>query len=738
VTRPAIRTSLQVISEPLNDLTPWYDETPAAEVMDPVNQPNWVAGNFGANIAHVRSVVTHITGGWPRRERARDFVRRYIDRTYNPPGHRGLGPQFLISGDGTCFRLINLPRRTGHATFVNEWALGVETGNAGDGTDLIGPRQPPNASWIQGSGDAEDIPGAKLWINREAGTDEVTPSWWTTASYAGPGRAVMGAGHMLVTEWQYRTWALLLRYLFEEFDLPRNFPLLPHRQRLDLMTDSVAFRRMVLADERADMMRRAFAAAPVNISSVNFEAANAAVLQTQYAAAVATPSGTKRHNRAWRAFFDHFRGVHGHGFSGAVHAGRSDHDCPGAVFDFHRLAREVSDYWWYPFDVAGGSAATARRPYRRFRIDTPLIEYFFDEDEGLRTARNAVGIHGNTSSPQTYRLEPRSPIYAMSNGELLAARFPAPADGVSLAFTLVRHEVFHQRLFPSMTFHGIPLLPGSIDHARPPSSVYTLYMHLGRAAGMTFDNVHDDNPDWLNRVLARQKECRIGVDFFDGHPTHHGIPEARWNNRPPGVPRRPTTLEAWRADLDATTVFVEALRRGDVAVMTSRADTQPIRVLLGDFLGESGVTLRVGGVSTHGVRVETFSRSFVAPTFSLVTNQNAWNPPAGLPGPPCLRYVSEWARIPTAAERAAMVTIGVNPDLLGWWPVVALLQLLDGTLTADARLPATGNVVHYRPIEFAKWLNQVTWASEWPKYEVTDAAGQPIPLLARRPTSRRI
>jgi hypothetical protein len=172
--------------------------------------------------------------------------------------------------------------------------------------------------------------------------------------------------------------------------------------------------------------------------------------------------------------------------------------------------------------------------------------------------------------------------------------------------------------------------------------------------------------------------------------------------------------------------------------MTNRADTQPIRVLLGDFLGESGVTRRVGGVSTHGVRVETLSPTFVAPTFSLVTNQNAWNPPTGLPGPPCLRYVSEWARALTAAERAAMATIGVDADLLGWWLGVALMQRLDATLPADARLPIMGNVIHYRPIDFAKWLNQVTWASEWPKYEVTDAAGQPIPLLNRRPTSRRV
>ena len=26
---------------------------------------------------------------------------------------------------------------------------------------------------------------------------------------------------------------------------------------------------------------------------------------------------------------------------------------------------------------------------------------------------------------------------------------------------------------------------------------------------------------------------------------------------------------------------------------------------------------------------------------------------------------------------------------------------------------------HYKPTEFLQWINEVTWASEWPKYSVT-------------------
>jgi hypothetical protein len=68
---------------------------------------------------------------------------------------------------------------------------------------------------------------------------------------------------------------------------------------------------------------------------------------------------------------------------------------------------------------------------------------------------------------------------------------------------------------------------------------------------------------------------------------------------------------------------------------------------------------------------------------------------------------------------------------------VVIAQYLDGTLPPAARVPNDGNVFHYRPLEFAKWLNGVTWASEWPKFEVTDAGGTAAAKPAR-PRSRRV
>jgi hypothetical protein len=706
----------------LQRLVPWYDESPATAQVMP--RSAHFPGGFGTHMAEVNSITVHMTAGWLRRERQTLFVNRYV----HGEAPRGEGTQFLISGDGTVHRLIDLPLETWHATWVNGWSIGVETSNRGDA------EPPPNINWLQVSTRPEDdIPGAKLWVtSARPAHDEVTPAWWTTAGYSGPGVGNVGAGRMLFTEWQYRSWALLLRHLAEELGLPRNFSLLPHRRRGQMTRARADFRKIVLADARAEMMMDEFAGAPINIAATSFDPANDATLRTQYESNVLAQTAARREgNRAWYRYLELYRGVHGHAYGGAKSRRPDDKTaCPGPVFDYHRLAREVWDYWWYPFDVDGATTAAPRRGYRDWDEDTELLEYYFDESESARTARLAPGIHGNRASPTTFVLDPRSPIYALANGWLVAARFPPETAGVSLAFALVRHEVFHARRWPGF-WMGQPL-PGTIDYRRPPATVYSLYMHLGRPPGMSFDQVSDDNPDWLNRVLIRKRECDLGLDF---RSTDHGIPEARWNNRRHGLGTRPTTLEGWQADQPVLDRFLGNLGRGEIAVAMAEPNTQPIRVLLGDFLGESGIIRRLPIGSPRGVRVETFSPSFVPPTFSRVDNVTGWAPPAGRPRP-CLHYISEWARVPTAAETQAMTNLGVDTSLLAWWQAVWFSQRLDRSLPADARLPFAGSVFHYQPLDFMRWINDVTWKSEWPKFGVV-VAGTAVPAPAR-PRTRRV
>jgi hypothetical protein len=704
-------------------------------------QNRWLAGSFGDPIQDVRSVVVHQTAGWPSHAPADSFVDRYIT-----PGtdKRGIGTQYYISADGTAFGLIDLPLLTLHATFVNGWAIGVETGLAGSNISPARSRR-----WRALSNATDDVPGAKAYVtvHPTRAPHNVVVSWFGTSNYTGPAKEAGEAhGQMLFTERQYRTWACLARYLAEELGLPRNFPLLPYENRSDNITDAGRFRRIVLADDRFEMIVRALTA--FQVDERDFDPANLAALTADYDATVlAALNKRARHNRMWLAFFNAYRGFHGHGFSGSITRKlkdgvfvNSDHDCPGPLFDWYRFARETWDWWWYPFDFNDAQTSTAVpfRGYRAARRETPLIEYYFDEDRSSRINRITVGIGGVTSSPNTFRLDPASPIYALANGDLVAARFPDISDGVSMAFVLTRHEVYH-RANPAIPVAGAPAAHADrIDYDVEPSYVYSLVMHLGRPSGMSFENIVDANPDWLNRLLTRLKECRLGTAYHPGAPV---IPDSAWNARPPGAVQRPSVLESWRFDQDhALGPFLNDLSGGFVALAPGLSDTSatPIRIILGDFLGVAGTIRREGAAATQGIRVEVFSPDLIsAADFAASLTTSGW--PAGQVTqlPPAVLYPSEWSRTPAGQERRDLEALGVDTAFVNWWSAVAAAQAGDLAIPAAARLPVHATVWHYQPLDFLRWLNDITWRSEWPKYNVMDAQNAPQPRPSR-PRTRRV
>ncbi len=67
-----------------------------------------------------------------------------------------------------------------------------------------------------------------------------------------------------------------------------------------------------------------------------------------------------------------------------------------------------------------------------------------------------------------------------------------------------------------------------------------------------------------------------------------------------------------------------------------------------------------------------------------------------------------------------------------WWTFVAIAQYITGTLQRASRIPLDGVTFHYDPRAFAKWLNGVTWGSEWPKFKVTDRLVSRCPALPGR------
>lgn len=765
--------------------------------------------NFLTGIDDVFCIMVHETDGSIARNRAKTW---YDD--YRRASGEGGGPQLVIWADGTVMSLVELPYRTTHGNSQNDRAVGIETGHGNDGrygdVDVA-----PDASaghtvrkaWHELSPHPEDVAGsasAKFFVmdapyavpsslpaDYPTFQSEVVAAPWSTNNYRTPAREPPGPQHggmyatlikkgglappqptlMVFTEWHYRSWALLARYLCEALLVPRNFPVWPHARRDHSITDHTAFQQIVLADEHFGMIVDALGKSEphggrqLQFTDADFTGgtpADATNLQNHYHAAVAGQGSFNigafqnvRLNLAWWRFFDFYRGIHGHAFSGNQIVGQDDHDCPGPMFDWHRFAREVWDWWWWPFDFDSMHARTdvPDRPYRRADSSTPLVEYFFYVDGAPYDARAAApgGIQGAGSSPATFRLEEHSPVYALANGELVAARYPT-AGQVSMAFVLVRHEIFHRLdpegierskgvVDPKDAGHGGRADTGRLDYNVEPTTVYALYMHLGRHDQMNFGQVNDHNPDWLNRVLIRMTECDLALP-----PTAPGTLHPQLNHwsadltQPPSTSGdRPTPLQAWQQDQADYRRFLTQLAAGQVAMAPLRSPLDsigptPVRVILGDYLGVAGVIRQEAGVPTFGVRVEVFSPQVPDNRFTPVYNRDSWDVPGGVTHP-VLYYQSEWARTPSPAETTELQELGVDPAAVTWWPDVPIRQFWDLLTPPNAKLPLDGFVYHYAPIDFMQWLNDLTWSSEWPKYKVMTTATPPAPV-ARPPAPR--
>ena len=564
--------------------------------------------------------------------------------------------------------------------------------------------------WHPLSDQVEDIPGAKLYVADQVSDapHEVLVCWWTASTFteanapnlrylfptkfpAGQAPATVPAGGyhghtghplgpppsptmMLFSDAQYRSWSLFARFLAEAFLVPRNVVLLPWERRGDNMASPTAagasppLRRIILADPNFSPIVRDLAA--LGFTEPMFDLANLAQFQAAYDKARVRANtlheplfdihgNNKALNQAWLEFFKSYRGIVGHGFAGS--ATKGDHDCPGPVFDWFRFARELWDWWWYPFDFDAGfaTARQAMREYFEASGDVPLIEYFFENTPSIpvpdpyiaRTfppAGPPGGILGPPSSPNTFGLETGTPIYAMANGELVAARLRTD-PGVSMSFMLIRHEVFH---VPDLTGMEALLLelvgddgsipagwarPGRIDYNVPPTTVYSLYMHLDGIENVNFDEPLEFNPGWLNRLLIRYKECRLAIDDAGNlNPAFHGMPDDDFAAPPPAAAARPRAIDLLRLDRERIGGFLDQLRAGNVAIPPTRAPWDrfgptPVKVLLGDFLGDAG-TIRVDhGTRMQGILVEVFSPQRAALYFTEVTGKTGWDVPSASP-----------------------------------------------------------------------------------------------------------
>jgi hypothetical protein len=682
----------------------------------------------------IQFIVIHETSGWPSYGGYQTFLARFTcmeNEIQNPhqKDDRGIGPQYFVEPNGTIYNLIGNrdftgdPLLTWHAGWKarhidsNPFALGIENGNIGDSG--VSPGNGTGPRWWALSNQSEDLTGMKaylvlhpdggqqdavlVWIakfaqewTRVAATPTVAAHWALRAGVApgfqGPGDIIDGAHpgvdrhvnrpkaskNMLFTERDFRSLVLLCRLLTEQNGLPRNFPLLPYVSADPDSTNAALFRRLILAEQRGDEIAvqlgttRAIIQANAPAFTQWYQARDTETWSRLFGAIpgrAATPGNPAVPSRPITPCF---RGILAHSMNGG-------HPCPGPLFDWYRFAREMWDWWWYPFDRDAAGASTTTRPYFQARRETPLVEYYYD---AIGTTAEYTGMKELLTVEETFALPLAAPIYSMANGVVVASRIAGQLPGTS-GFMLVRHEVFHD---------GVN---NRINYDRAPTFVWSLISFLSNpqfnipaAPPALPAPTPADNPSWLNRFIMRLRECELATQFHTSHAAGNAALRTGWANMPSGAGPRGSTGQEIERDAVAYRTIADDLSAGRVArfPLEATTDTTPVRVCLGDFLGFPSLT----ATGRAGVQIEIFSK--------------------------------EQLPVPGAAQRA------VSASGETWWADVT--QALRHEAVVEADLPANGTTWHYQMTDFLAWINAITWASEWEKYGVT-VAGAPAPAPAR-------
>lgn len=671
---------------------------------------HWPVGTFGNVMAAVQFVMIHETSGWPSYASAANFRQLFSSLhswAWEAPrwkDRRGYGPQYFVDPNGTAFVLIgpeNLagdPRQTWHGENMNSFALGIENGDTGDSGVAPGVGLGPR--WWRLSNQASDLTGMKVYVvlHPFPPNEDAVLIWIAQfPAFTGSGDIDDGANpaiqrrlarhptwdNMLFTERNYRSLVLLCRLLAEQNGLPRNFPLLPYLDNSRDLADSALFRKLILSDQRRDQIAVKLGTTTANIQAnaaayTGFYNANSARIWSRFFGANPAAPGA--------ADLPCFRGFLSHDINGG-------HPCPGPLFDWHRFAREVWDWWWYPFDIEREGMPpvsrpnVTRRPYRQARRQTPLIDYYYDAT-GVAAEYN--GQHQPQSVSERFLLpDLATPCYAMANGVVVAARLALNNNPATTGFLLVRHEVFHHRV------------GNRINYDLAPTFVWSLTYFLANA-GFGVEQISEDNPDWLNRFVMRLKECELAVAFRTANPPDPALPASHlrnvlnrgWTHNPSGAGPRLATGQEIERDAIAYRGFANDLLAGRHVLFPLEANPSPtpVRVILGDFLGfPNRMTANVAGVQQDGIQIEIFSNDRL--------------PVPGAALRLCSAFFEDWWEAASAAIRHEAV--------------------------AGMDLPVIPLVWHYRMTDFLEWINNITWASEWEKYGVVDAAGAAVAAPAR-------
>jgi hypothetical protein len=719
--------------------------------------PHWMTGGWGdkmakntvatrgpSNVSGVNTISIHETSGWPSYMGATNMANQFlcisaenewIAATATTPAHwvtsdkRAEGPQYYVDANGTVFAIIgdfdlgDEPRITWHTETVNATSIGIENADVGDFPGLR-PQDAANGRYwfrlqVPTAAQPDDMPGLAAFalLHPANAQAELSLIWFATQARGAAIPNYPGSGdtnniatrysnwnNMIFAERDYRSLVLLCRLLTEHYGVPRNFCILPYSKVDADGGNTDILRKLILADERQDMFAHKCGMAVTDIQNKTaaYTGQNSRTLWYRF-------FGVKPASPKPSAELPSYRGFIGHALVGT-------HPCPGPLFDWHRFSREVWDWWWYPFDlnIYAPALVSPRRQYMLARGDTLLQEYYYDAAEvgtdfttiGARFNELGVTDLDQSNGVNNFAIPSPTPVYSVANGVLVAARLGTATDAANPPFVLVRHEVFYQA--DATTF--------AIDYDHVPSIAWSLITHLD-CSGFNYTQVTTDNPDWLNRLLMRLKESELAVAYKSAHPgdnansaQYQGNPtqfaydqrfQQAWNRVPTSAGPRNSTGDEIQADATEYQRIVTALQTSEVVLfpLEKSPSITPVRVILGDFLGTCGTLPN----NASGVQVQIFSKDTLP-----VASQDPDQPGSG----------------PVSTEAQALVWAS-QP----WWTDISAANRNEAT--PDKDLPTDGAVYSYPVTDFLDWINNITWQSEWRKYEVVDATGTAVATPAR-------
>ncbi len=278
---------------------------------------------------------------------------------------------------------------------------------------------------------------------------------------------------------------------------------------------------------------------------------------------------------------------------------------PGPGFDWQRLYHALrGEFTHFPLQLEDGKDIPDL--LEKSKVEAAAHEFFRNTEKG-RGGYYPIGVNQNWHGGVHLHAPEGTPVRAIIDGKLVAARFGSTPELGSNNFVLLRHDI------------EMP--------ANQTLKFFTLYMHLEPL------DVHDPTVgiDWLKKAYrvysGREKEDEEALDIDDKKDDHYygkkDLPDAKIapdEDEQAEAERKEEEKKAQKPFLGIGT-GVAALRQGDVALFDLKE--HPIEVRSGEVIGGVGFYSGSGERQTL-VHLELFSDASYQQSIDMGVHGAQW------------------------------------------------------------------------------------------------------------------